>query len=226
MLLVLPTSHLDAPAAQRLLDWISEIKTPTEKHELIIAASKRVDISTIKSPFEKTSFFVPHDEDERGWPQSPNHLFKRLCQHITWNVRKPFLWFEADCVPIVPSWIDQIEAEYNSCGQPFMGARVVADNVPLHMSGNAVYPSDVLHRATYICKLNRIAWDVACAEDIIPQAHWTELIQHIWSQKRDFDFPDQKSVTDVLKPKTVLFHQCKNPSMIERLREMREASSK
>ena len=107
MLLVLPTSHLDAPAAQRLLDWIAEIKTPTEKHELIIAASKRVDISTFKSSFEKTSFFVPHDEDERGWPQSPNHLFKRLCQHITWNVRKHScvaFWTLIQDLPMLRSW--------------------------------------------------------------------------------------------------------------------------
>ena len=221
MLLVLPTSHLDSSAAQRLLDWISEIGTPTEKHELIIAASRRVDISAFKSPFAKTSFFVPHDEDERGWPQSPNHLFKRLCQHITWDIKRPFLWFEADCVPIVPSWIDQIEAEYNSCGQPFMGARVDYPPTPLHMSGNGVYPADVLHRSINICRLDKVAWDVSCAEDIVNQAHWTNLIQHIWRKERDFDFPDQESVKKVLKPSAVLFHQCKNSSFIDRLRERR-----
>jgi hypothetical protein len=89
------------------------------------------------------------------------------------------------------------------------------------MSGNAVYPADVIHHAQYVCKLDRIAWDVACADDIVNNAHWTELIQHIWSQKRDFDFPDKKSLTDILKPKTVLFHQCKNSSFIDRLRELK-----
>ena len=220
MLVVLPVGPQDREQAVRWLDWVEELGG-IGKHSLMVACAKKVP-----SPWElargKYELFVPRDEDERGWPQSPNHLFKRVLQHITWTKNAcPYLWCEPDCIPLKPNWVDALEIEFNACGKSFMGAQVLAPNVVEHMTGNAIYGHNAMMKAWNLVHAEAAAFDVVGAEQIIPQAHWTDLIQHVWKKEdgRNFVFPNQKSVDEMVNPKAVLFHQNKDGTLIERLRE-------
>ena len=219
MLVVLPVGPQDREQAIRWLNWVEELGG-IGSHRLIVACARRVPNPTELS--RSYGLYVPHDEDERGWPMSPNHLFKRVAQHITWSPNpEAYFWCEPDCIPLSPDWIDRLESEYRSSGQYFMGANVKVDNTPEHMSGNAIYPKNVMERAFNIVHADLAAFDVVAAEQIVGQAHWTNLIQHVWKKEegRNFTFPDQASVDAMVSKDAVVFHQNKDGTLIERLRE-------
>lgn len=219
MLVVLPVGPQDRAQAIRWVDWVEELGG-IGSHRLMVACARRVPNPTeISRHYE---LYVPHDEDERGWPMSPNHLFRRVIQHITWTKNaEPFLWCEPDCIPLVRGWLDILEIEYQAGGKPFMGGRVLASNTPEHMTGNAIYGNNAMYLASNLVQADLAAFDVVAAEQIIGQAHWTDLIQHVWRKDnaRNFIFPDQASVDAMVDKKAVLFHQNKDGTLIERLKE-------
>jgi hypothetical protein len=219
MLVVLPVGPQDREQAIRWINWVEELGG-IGNHRLLVACARRVvNPNELSRTYE---LYVPHDEDERGWPMSPNHLFKRVLQHVTWSSKpEAFFWCEPDCIPLTPKWLDRLEAEYRNCRQPFMGANVKVDNTPEHMSGNAIYPMNAMERAYNLVHADLAAFDVVAAEQIIGQAHWTKLIQHVWQKDngRNFTFPDQTSVDTMVSKDAVVFHQNKDGTLIQRLRE-------
>lgn len=118
---------------------------------------------------------------------------------------------------------------------PFMGAEVTS---PAHrMSGVAVYPAQVvsfLHKrllSDLVAVRSRFgaemgpreeAFDSYFAAEILPYVHFTPMIQNIHLVSRDPDiaptFPTMDSLS-LLDPSAVLFHRCKDGSLIDRLRE-------
>mgnify|MGYP007090468611 CR=1 FL=1 len=144
MLVVLPVGPQDREQAIRWVNWVEELGG-IGSHRLMVACARRVPNPTELS--RSYELYVPHDEDERGWPMSPNHLFKRVAQHITWGPNpEAYFWCEPDCIPLVPGWLDLLDSEYRTCGQYFMGAQVNVQGTPEHMSGNAIYPKNVMER--------------------------------------------------------------------------------
>jgi hypothetical protein len=220
MLVVLPVGPVDRDQAVRWLKWADELGG-FGAHQLIVACAKRVANPTELVPAGQ-ELYVPHDEDERGWPMSPNHLFRRVIQHVTWTKNaEPFLWCEPDCIPTTKGWLDLLEGEYRGCGKPFMGGRVVVGNTPEHMTGNAIYGKNAMYLANHLVQADMAAFDVVAAEQIVSQAHWTNSIQHVWrkDEGRNFTFPDQASVDAMVSKQALLFHQNKDGTLIERLRE-------
>jgi hypothetical protein len=70
-----------------------------------------------------------------------------------------FLWIEADCVPLKPGWIDQMEGEYKHCGKPFMGC--VYQRPFSHLTGCAIYPNNIEQYNPKVTKGGYTsAWDV------------------------------------------------------------------
>jgi hypothetical protein len=221
MLVVLPVGPQDREQAIRWLNWVEELGG-IGSHRLMVACARRVSNPTELS--RSYELYVPHDEDERGWPMSPNHLFKRVAQHITWSPNpEAYFWCEPDCIPLVPGWLDLLDSEYRTCGQYFMGAQVNIQGTPEHMSGNAIYPKNVMERAFNLIHADLAAFDVVGAEQIVGQAHWTKSIQHVWrkDEGRNFTFPDQASVDAMVSKEALVFHQNKDGTLIERLRERR-----
>lgn len=120
---------------------------------------------------------------------------------------------------------------------PFMGAEITS---PAHrMSGVAVYPPQVvsfLHKrllSDLVAVRSRFgaemgpreeAFDSYFAAEILPYCHFTPLIQNVHLTSRDPDiaptFPTMESLS-LLDPRAVLFHRCKDGSLIDRLRERR-----
>lgn len=220
MLVVLPVGPHDREQAVRWVKWVSELGG-FGSHRLLVACARRVANPNELVPTGH-ELYVPHDEDERGWPQSPNHLFKRVIQHITWTKDgEPFLWCEPDCIPTTKGWLDLLDGEYRACGKKFMGAQVLVGDTPEHMSGNAIYGKNAMYHAQYLVQADLAAFDVVAAEQIIGQAHWTTSIQHVWKKDegRNFTFPDQASVDAMVSKGALLFHQNKDGTLIERLRE-------
>jgi hypothetical protein len=196
------------------LDWVVELSADSiRNYELVLMVKPNLTLPDSVNAWAKVTRF-PENQGITGWPQGPNACFKQ----INWfyyhgKLKGPFLWLEADCIPVVPDWLDLIADEYQRGGKPFMGAIVEPDShvarigrVPRHMTGNAVYPEHPYKLAPRIMEATHTCWDVLAAPQILPQCHPTTLIQHDWRRP---EIKDRQELSKILLPNTALFHSDK-----------------
>lgn len=162
------------------------------------------------------------DENSKivAWPMGPNLVF----QQILWlyhhkKMEGPFLWVEPDCIPVRPSWLDDLWEEYHNAGKPFMGGLVDVMNangqrIPKHMTGNGIYPDKPYLLAPAMLEARMTPWDVFAAPQIMKNAHFTAQIQHEYRHEEILG-ADQMQRT--VKATTSLFHTDKFGSLIRLL---------
>ena len=228
MLVTFPVCHHERERALKLVEWIAELGG-CEKHSILVCLTKSAHAlgfyellePHLAKAFGSVSLFVPHDECEVEWTNgrkdasAPNHMFKRVAQHVSWQLKVPYFWMETDCIPLVPTWLDEIEAEYKECGKPFMGSIVHQSGLTLHMNGNGVYPADILVQAPKAIVCGITPFDLHGAPDILPKAHNSKRIHNKPQQNT---FPVQNALA-LINADAVVFHPVKDGSLIDRLRE-------
>ncbi len=225
--------------ADRWFDWVCELGG-TEGHSLHLIPSSGTDI---KNVFEKAnrafhnqvSVQIDYEAQTSDWQNTvqmrsasgPNSSFRQVAWDVYMNKKGPFFWCELDCIPLRKDWLTTLETQYKLCGKPFMGARVQIEGVPEHMSGNAVYPQNVPEEAPTLVmrtdwipkgqdKRFELAFDVAGSKEVLPKAHWTNLIQHKF---RFGKFESREHFDSVIDRNAVVFHSCKDGSIFKYLRE-------
>ena len=235
MLAVLNFSHRDRDLALNLLRWITELGG-CKGHDLFLSCNRMAaeanmhgDLSEeAAKSFDNVGLAVQGSEDERGWPVACNHAWREMVYFIHARVQKPWLWLEPDVTPLKPGWMDAISAEYDKAGKGFMGCDVNVAGSKRHVSGIAVYPPNVMAacKRRYLNGLNANddpklceAWDMYFAAEFMAHAHFTPLIQHIQHWPNYPDAPTFKDSGPEIHPEAVLFHRCKDGSLIERLRK-------
>jgi hypothetical protein len=180
--------------------------------------------SAARKAFQVVVSKMTRKQDERGWPMSSNTLFLTCYNEIKRIGAPCFLWIEADCVPLKPGWIDQMEGEYKHCGKPFMGC--VYQRPFSHLTGCAIYPNNIEQYNPKVTKGGYTsAWDVVNPNLTIAASCHTKLFQHVWGNHKHNiapTFPNQASLK-LLSSEAVLFHCCKDGSLIDRLRERRDS---
>lgn len=188
---------------------------------------------------------APFQLADETWPLGPDWLFACTAQWAhRWEC--DFVVLEPDISVLKPNWCDTLRRAYYGGGRPFMGTREAAGSAhPEHMPGNGVYPWNT-HQYLSMKRLE-IPFDVWLAERGVMRDNLvtvTPLIQQVWSVK-DFQerqgknggmampsrqpgsviaaltFPDWETVEAVVSPLAVVFHRCKDGSLIQRLRERR-----
>lgn len=162
------------------------------------------------------------DENSRvkAWPLGPNLVF----QQVLWlyhhkKMEGPFLWCEPDCIPVRPTWLDDLWEEYHNAGKPFMGGLVDLTNdngqrIPKHMTGNGIYPDKPYMLAPSMLEARLTPWDVFSAPQIMQHAHFTSQIQHEYRHQEILS-ADQMQRT--VKPATSLFHTDKFGALVRLL---------
>lgn len=239
MRVAISVAEHEVEMADRWFSWVCELGG-TDGHSLHLIPVSGLDISVLL-PKANQAFGgrVLVQKDEEGetsdWQakdlvrsaSGPNSAFRQVAWDTYMNKRGPYFWCELDCIPLRKDWLDRLESEYASCGKPFMGSKVEIQDVPPHMSGNAVYPTNVPELAPMI--VQRLHWvpkgqsqrfelafDVAGAKDVLPKAHFTKLIQHIFRHK---GFQSRSEFDATIDPNAVVFHSCKDGSIFKYLRE-------
>jgi len=224
--------------ANRWMDWVIELGG-TDGHHLHLIPSVGVDISTLipkaNQAFGGRVSVIKDEEGQKSdWQitqpmrsaSGPNSAFRQVAWHFYMNKLGPYFWCELDCIPIKKGWLDVLEAEYNACGKPFMGANVQIESVPEHMSGNAIY-WNVPEQASGLVKTTNwtprgqnqsfeLAFDIAGAKHVLPKAHFTNLIQHKFRFK---GFESRLEFDAVIDPNAVVFHSDKKGTIYKYLRE-------
>lgn len=160
------------------------------------------------------------DVHENRSAAGPNSLFKQAAWHFQTKGVPGWLWLEPDAIPCCKDWLTEIDREYVNSRKAFMGAfvRGVDANgqpVPDHMSGVGVYHKDTTGLPKKMW-CTHVPFDLVEPKEVNPFAHWTKRIIH------SFRAPPFMSMADLDEraPKgTVLYHSCKDGSIIPFLRE-------
>lgn len=217
MLVIYSFCKADQDLAEKTAKWICELRE-NKNHKLLLICDKSCDpqslISILSQTFgEVKHFFTPHDRI--GWPQGPNVKFDCAARIAKFIYGEPFFWLEPDCTPIRGDWLDRIEEEYLRENKLFLGNKVVTkeDKREL-MNGVGVWPSDYAEHYPSAMNCLNSPWDYVFGPEVFKSFHDTKLIQHEWRAK---DFSEKGSL-ERLKPETILFHGCKNDSLIRKLR--------
>gem|GEM_PF-4227381 len=205
VILAIGVCHRDVELAALWLRWVcflgtlhsnAESKclvTYTKRAAPKIDALKKCLVGTDRGEFA-TWFEELPDERESGYPGAASHLFLRTLE----IAEKQFpgaavLWCEPDTVPLRPTWFAEIEAEYQTCGKPFLGSKV-GTRFP-HCAGNSVYPADWRKRAPSIANVLSAPdfklwgpgkgqpWDVDCRDETTPQMAESTLWHHVWKDR-------------------------------------------
>ncbi len=230
----------EIPMAHRWMDWVIELGGTDGHHlHLIFAGNSSPvvgmilpkankafngNVSTIKDEEEQTSDWQITEPMRSA--SGPNSSFRQVAWHFYHAKLGPYFWCELDCIPLQKDWLDRLEAEYKTCGKPFMGANVEIENVPPHMSGNGVYVNVPEQAPTLIQRTEwrpkgqglryELAFDIAGAREVMPKAHFTNLIQHKFRFK---GFESRYEFDAVIDKNAVVFHSDKKGTIFPYLRE-------
>jgi hypothetical protein len=227
MIVALSVCQKDQALATKLLEWIVEL-SPQHPNILLLATPPGLNCSGLVTTAKRAFATVDHFEDatyiESDWAgkhdaTGANMSFQCIANQIYYRYKEPWLWIEPDSTPLHPEWIKKIEAEYTAGKKLFMGDMVNFPPAGLHMSGIGVYPHELLRYAPTAMRAGVAPWDMVGSAEILQNFHETQLIQHEWLW--DGQSPTFKSQEDLKKihPETVIFHRCKDGSIIDRLRE-------
>jgi hypothetical protein len=236
-------SHKEIAEAKALAGWIAEMGG-VQKHEVMLCLTQcahRVGaeeeiVPILKQAFGTVTTFVPHDEVEIPWPNktgdasSPNHMFRRVSLEMEYMRKRPWLWLEMDAIPLKPSWMEDLDSEYERSRMPFMGCKLKAEGGIVYMSGVAIYPANITVSSTRlrnpappnggpgVVPKGEVPFDVYGGLDTTApnKFHETDLIQYV--KPNPNGYADWSVSKDTLNLKAVLFHRSKDLALISHLR--------
>lgn len=229
MLVQFQVCQKDTAQLLRLLEWCQRLGT-YKQHDALITADAAAPwdqvfaaLALAKKMF-RTAVMGTNSVSIDDWVEGPKSLFIAGAQHAA-SRNMPFLVMETDVIPLRANWLDEIEAEYKTCGQPFMGHIYPCTNpgMPsLLMSGIGVYGPEIMGALPEI-RAGR-NWDVAMTDFVLPRARHTKLIHHLWGEPNRPPTFARKGIAgteifglDQLPPDAVLWHRNKDHSLIRLL---------
>jgi len=237
LICVLPYCSSDHASATRLLEWIRELDQRVD-HHLLLVADNAVPLETKKaldslgrSVFSSAETIMPQCPAAVNGNYHPAaaQMFSKTMGHINKCHKWPFLWMEPDCVPLKSGWLDTLATAYEYNPHRFLGTIMEPkqDNLPKKMMfATAIYPPNCYEELKGFCD-GKKAFDVAFSDYLVPMSDSSPLFQHVWGAPNDPPtFKAVKVATDgknvgtlsSIQPYAVLWHRCKDGSLIDLLR--------
>jgi len=249
LLLTLPCHQGDADQAEMLIRWIVELGDVKE-HSLLIAADSEIPqervkamLNLVRGDFHSVRAMIVN-VGAKGWPLAANLTFRAVARQISEFYKLPFCWLEPDSVPLRATWLNDIAEAYRRSPRPFMGAVLNSEKVieglpDRYMSAVAVWPQDTYLQLEALwkdarftgpvkpAKLATVQWqstvrafDMIAAEFLVPRAHNTPLIQHMWGTSynepplfvptRTEADPPNAVTLDLIRKDALIFHRVKD----------------
>lgn len=232
IIVAMPFGNKDALLAVDNLQWMIDMGQEPEFDCLLSfdAVTNSAWVYKMKSLAErvfKGVMLVNYPRPPKAeWPNAPNWVFQKTALYIHKNLNRPWLWKEPDMLPLKSDWLQQLQAEYERCNQPFMGSIVPGMT---HCNGTAIYPGNYPDRCPAGMACVDIAFDSAHKAEMVPYCHNAiHLMQHVWglhqgqphpSAGQPMQFREQWQVDRWISPQAVTFHRMKNNSLIRLLKQ-------
>jgi hypothetical protein len=229
VLLVLPFCSKDVSLVRKVLDWMRELD-PGFRPDILLTYDGSVGHGQVH-PIKEMIMKMGSDWDELRYPIpptgyfAPNWAFQCTARFISRTMKRPWLWFEADMVPVKSGWLEILQAEYVRARKPCMGVIVPGMG---HMNGTAIYPANYPDLAKQAMVASAAAWDMVQKDDLPGLVHNApHLMQHCWGIVNNRPHPSHgppaifASAKDLqwLAPGVATFHRCKDGTLIDRLRD-------
>ncbi len=212
MIVVLPFCDEDKALAERLLDCIYWFggQTPTG-HLLLVSApdvnpEQRLKLRLAgEVAFESVTTMEISKLEGESKIQQINNTFKQVGRFVHDCYRDPWLWLEPDCVPMKPTWINDLEKAYHDQPRRYMG-RHMRGKEKIFLSRIAIYPANAITDLEPFCTnggpFERMG-------DILPRSTMSKLFHIDKAYNPETVVPDE----------VVLLNQDKTGLMIEKLIE-------
>ena len=233
LLVVLPFFYGDEHLLLKNLEWMRELDGHLD-YDCLLACDTATNPDTAKelasALFNKVSVETYKRVERNAWPWPQNNAFVKTAWNVMRIHRGPWIWVETDSIPMKRGWLHSLSIEYNMGRKPF-GGHLSKEGI---FNGVAIYPNNISRFSQKImmsamteCKnskgeIHQIPWDVYGSQEVKRSLHvMNRLMQHMWNDdatQKAYTFPDQKSL-EVIRPEVVLFHRCKDGTLIDRLRE-------
>ncbi len=230
LIVVLPVCNTDGRLMAKNLEWMLSMGMP-KTHDCLVSADRvttaallRSVVNLAKRQFNKVFETVYAMPRKTAFPQTAawQHAARTMVGY-----GRPWLWLEADCIPLKANWLLTMQNEYDRCGKPFCGPVMPVRN---HMNGTAIYPANTPKRLPRTMSHTNNAWDCEAKEEIGSAVHdCTRLWQCAWGVVRGQlnpiegeelpGFPRGSAIINQIRPDAVLFHRDKSGTLIDRLRE-------
>lgn len=236
MICVVAFCSKDADLQRRNLAWALELDAGCGRDGVLSydALTPKADVEAIEKLatqyFTKVHHCLYNEPPVPGWPAACNWAWQST---VRWmfeaNLKQPWLWLEADAMPLKSGWFLTLEDALNLGGKSF-GGHVVKDMG--HMNGVGIYPWDVMRRNEMAMLTRAAAWDVVLKESTKNDCtNLNHLIQHAWNvhpidrkmiwngEGTPLTFTSQEDVNVYLDFNAVLLHRIKDGSLIPLWRE-------
>ncbi len=229
---VFPICERDLQMMIKSLEWMHELDGQQDEEVLLSIddGTNKILVGEVeqaaKRAFSKVLKFAYERSPIPNWPHGPNWAFQNTADFMCGAINRPWLWMEADCVPLKSGWLSILQMEYERFGKPLMGNIVDGRG---HVNGTAIYPANLADISPKAMNATHIAWDWEMKDDVIHLTHNVpHLMQHCWGIERGLphpyngnpaSFPTQLEVDAWIIPTAVVFHRSKHGDLIDRLRE-------
>lgn len=229
LMVVLPFCKRDYGTMLLNLRWMVEMGQQKEYPALVVFDAGSLGQSRaiieqaglVFSTVDKYQYPVPPIEK---WPEAANWSWQKTALYIQEHYKHPWLWLEADAIPLKPHWLQVLHVTYRNSGKRFMGSVVAHMG---HVNGTAIYPYDAATRCPSAMKSVSSAWDADMRHEMIHDCYDASLLmQHAWGFHAGRLHPFMGSAASFKSPEdakqilnsAVMFHRCKDGSLITQLR--------
>ena len=226
MILVIPVALKEIDRAIEMLGWIDELGG-CRSHSLVLVLAYPVSTEEAKalselaaSSFSSVTVIRQATSCEDPWPKNANAMFKCAAEYMQrLSGRTQFLWMELDAVPTRCGWLDILEDEYKSVGKPVMGTMY---SKPFrHINGVAIYPNSINSFNPWMLGATDKPFDLTSPTSTLRVAHVTnKIVRSLFDPATNtpHTFQDTESLS-VIPSECVLFHGCKDGTLIDQLRK-------
>jgi hypothetical protein len=229
MFFVVPFCAKDEWLALRLMTYCRGLESRQPYNCLVVhddLISGQAVVEAAREYFaEVKEFTYKHWNGKPNWPYPQNFQFQNAAAHIYKNEplgREPWFWWEPDATPVKAGWMKALDDRYEEGKRPFAGHIVSGTPFPGRpamrwMTGCGIYPWNTPVLSPQMMLALQYPWDVASARDVIPNCTQSnDLIQHVWERDgKPFSFVDKDEAKAALSPTAVIFHRCKDGSLID-----------
>lgn len=209
MTVVIPYNENDWQLAERLCDALLWIGLNKPKGHCLLVPNITVHAEyKLKVKLAAELAFVSVDQLEVTTPKEKvvgiNSTFRQVAHYVYQSYKEPWLWLEADNVPIKTTWMRDLFKAYEDQPKRFMG-RFMKAKAGTFMSRTGIYPQNSIHDLDNPCKgeppFERVA-------NILPRCASTPLIHmERWTPE------------SVVPPEVVLVNGDRSGQLIEQMIE-------
>lgn len=221
MLVVLPVCSKDIHLAARSVEHCFTLDGRCD-YPALIAHERGDDIATLEDLCRR--YFITTDvftydrwTGDPSWPHPQNYAWQTIARHIeSKRPNLPWLWWEPDAIPLKPGWLQTLYTAYTQGDRPFAGP-VATQLGNTYIAGVSIYPPNISAYCNIALLTRTQPWDIVAStrDGTIRKAHDLSALIHHTPLVTNTCFSCTDDITREIPESAVLFHKCKDGSLLD-----------